>query len=122
MNKRRTGAEYEQHAARFLEEQGMEIVATNFRCRSGEVDLIFRDGAYLVFAEVKYRTTDRYGESVEAVGIRKQRTIARVSAFFLLRNGIPQDTPIRFDVLALDAADDGMTGIRWIKDAFQVNL
>ena len=122
MNKRRTGAEYEKRAAEYLKGQGAEIVASNFRCRSGEVDLIFKDDAYLVFAEVKYRTSCRYGDPAEAVDLRKQRTIARVSSFYLLRYGLPQDTPVRFDVLALNAADDELLRIRWIKDAFRINL
>ena len=50
----------------YLESQGMKILERNFRCRTGEIDLIARDGTCLVFVEVKYRTTDRYGSPLEA--------------------------------------------------------
>ena len=56
-NKRRTGGCYEAAAAAYLEKQGLVILRKNYRCRSGEIDLIARDGRYLVFIEVKYRNT-----------------------------------------------------------------
>ena len=56
-NKRRTGGCYEAAAAVYLEKQGLVILRKNYRCRSGEIDLIARDGRYLVFIEVKYRNT-----------------------------------------------------------------
>ena len=52
-NQRRTGAIYEQKAGAYLESQGYEILEYNYRCRSGEIDIIARDGEYLVFCEVK---------------------------------------------------------------------
>ncbi|MBQ2250778.1 MAG: YraN family protein, partial [Lachnospiraceae bacterium] len=54
-NKRTTGSHYEQQVAAFLQKQGFEILEMNFRCKSGEIDIIARDGSYLVFVEVKYR-------------------------------------------------------------------
>ncbi len=56
-NKRQTGAAYEEQAARFLLEQGYQILERNYRCRQGEIDVIARDGSYLVFVEVKYRSS-----------------------------------------------------------------
>ena len=53
----KTGAEYEQKAGAYLEEQGYEILEYNFRCRAGEIDIVARDGEYLVFCEVKYRAS-----------------------------------------------------------------
>ena len=52
MNKRKTGTEYEELAARWLTGKGFEILEKNYRCRIGEIDLIARDGRYLVFVEV----------------------------------------------------------------------
>ena len=122
MNKRSTGAKYEQLAADHLRSHGARIIETNFRCRSGEVDLIFRDHETLVFAEVKYRTNSRYGCASEAVTPQKQQTIVRVGSFYLMRYGFSTDTPVRFDVIAIDAEEDGQLRINWIKDAFRANL
>lgn len=113
MNKRKVGASFEKTAARYLEEQGYRILESNYRCRMGEIDLIGRDGRYLVFAEVKYRSDASCGDALEAVNARKQKTIRRVAQFYLLTHHLPEDTPCRFDVV-------GITGkkISLIKDAF----
>ena len=73
----------------------------NFRCKFGEVDLIAEKDGYLVFVEVKYRSTARYGMPSEAVDARKQRRICNVASFYLYRNHLPADTPVRFDVAAV---------------------
>lgn len=99
-NKRGTGAEYEQKAAEYLESRGYEILCRNFRCRIGEIDLIARDGSYLVFVEVKYRVNARMGEPKEAVDDRKQRKISRTAAYYCMRHGISPERPCRFDVAA----------------------
>ena len=80
MNTRQTGNVYEQMAADYLEKQGMRILERNFRRgRNGEIDIIGRDGKYLVFVEVKYRSGDEKGNAAEAVTTAKQRTICRVA-------------------------------------------
>ena len=66
MNKREVGAAYEEAAAVFLEKNGVRILERNFRCRQGEIDLIGRDGEYLVFFEVKYRKNADAGFPAEA--------------------------------------------------------
>ena len=66
-NKRKTGAEYEEKAASWLEKQGMRILEKNYRCREGEIDLVAMDGSYLVFVEVKYRRDQHAGHPAEAV-------------------------------------------------------
>ena len=53
MNRRQTGTAYERRAGEYLKEQGYELIGYNFRCRQGEIDIIARDGRYLVFVEVK---------------------------------------------------------------------
>lgn len=102
MNKRRTGTSYEIIAADYLQSQGYQIIRQNYRCKLGEIDLIATDGRYLVFVEVKYRTTGEKGFAAAAVDYRKQRTISRVAAFYLVQNRLPEDTPCRFDVVAID--------------------
>lgn len=122
MNKRKTGAKYEEMAARYLAAHGVRILEQNFRNRYGEIDLIARDGKYTVFIEVKYRTGSGAGEPEEAVDYRKQKTICRLSDVYRRKHRLSDETPIRFDVLAI--LTDGRaavledTDIRWYKDAF----
>ncbi|MDO5540020.1 MAG: YraN family protein [Eubacteriales bacterium] len=113
MNRRTIGSTNEQKAAEFLEKQGMQIIARNYRIRSGEIDLIAKDGAYLVFIEVKYRASERRGTPLEAVNVSKQKVIVRTARHFMMKYGYHTDTPCRFDVI-------GILGdqIQYIKNAF----
>lgn len=112
-NKRMTGSCYEELAAAFLTRQGYQILERNFYCRQGEIDLIARDGRYLVFVEVKYRKSGRSGAPAEAVNTRKQRRMSHAARYYLFSHGYPEETPCRFDVAAIQGAE-----IRLYKDAF----
>lgn len=114
MNKRNIGTKYESIACEFLERQGYEILERNYRCRIGEIDIIARDGIYLVFLEVKYRAKDGCGQAVYAVSLKKQQVISRVAAFYLLKNRLSESTPCRFDVVAIDG-----NKLRLYKNAFE---
>ena len=109
---RKIGSCHEEEAAAFLKKQGLFIVTKNFRCKSGEIDLIVRDGKYLVFVEVKYRSNKESGYASAAVDYRKQKRISQAAQFFLLRYGYGEP-PCRFDVVAIDGEQ-----IQWIKNAF----
>ncbi len=100
-NKRVTGSRYEEMAAAFLHQKGYRILERNFRSRQGEIDLIAQDGPCLVFVEVKYRRNLQSGYPEEAVDERKQRTIRRVAEYYLYSHGYGEDTPCRFDVVAI---------------------
>lgn len=112
-NKRQTGSCYEQKAAAYLEEQGYCLLEQNYYCRLGEVDLIAREGGYLVFVEVKYRSTSGFGTAAEAVDRSKQRRIYQCAEVYMKHHGISFCHPVRFDVLAVDGTD-----ITLIKNAF----
>lgn len=114
MNKRKIGSITEEMAAVYLKEQGVHIVEKNFRNRYGEIDLIGYDGAYLVFFEVKYRTTCRSGCPEEAVGLQKQKQICRVADYYRCTHRISLQTPIRYDVIAME-----QDTIRWYQNAFE---
>ena len=116
-NIRKLGSDYEELAAAWLAEQGFEIVTRNFRCRSGEIDLIAWEGKYLVFVEVKYRSGGGQGDPADAVTFAKQRSISQVAALYLLRNQLPDDTPCRFDVVAVSPS-----GIQLYRDAFPYRM
>lgn len=100
-SRRTVGSHYETVAEKCLKDQGYEILERNFYCRQGEIDLIAKDGDFLVFVEVKYRKTLNQGDPMEAVDNRKQRRIVRAASYYLWKNGISQDIPCRFDVVAL---------------------
>lgn len=102
MNKRQTGAVYEQKAKEYLSSKGYQILECNFRNRNGEIDIIAKDGDALCFVEVKYRTTNDFGSPLEAVGWNKQNQIRRVAQYYMMKHHWNEWTPCRFDVIAFE--------------------
>ncbi len=100
-SKRSVGTAYEEKAAEYLQSRGYFILCRNFRCRQGEIDLIAREGGYLVFIEVKYRKSAGNGRPEEAVTLEKQRVISRTADYYRLRQGYGEETCCRFDVVAI---------------------
>ncbi len=90
----------EDAAANYLKRQKMKILERNYSTPVGEIDLIVRDGRYLVFVEVKTRSGVGYGSPAEAVGLRKQRQIVRTAKWYLNDAGDRGLQP-RFDVVAV---------------------
>ena len=80
-----------------------EIVARNFRCRAGEIDLVALDGRALVFVEVRSRHGERRGSGLESVTARKQQQVVRVAQYFLAGRGW-SEREARFDVIGIDFA------------------
>lgn len=113
MNQRNVGSTYEKAAGYYLEQQGYEILQYNYRCRSGEIDLIARDGEYFVFCEVKYRKSSAKGSPLEAVGIKKQRAIQKAALHYLTVHGLTS-VPCRFDVIGIENSS-----VTLIKNAFE---
>ncbi|MCD7818730.1 MAG: YraN family protein, partial [Lachnospiraceae bacterium] len=105
MNKRGIGTEYETRAVEYLEKMGYHIICRNYRCRRGEIDLVAGYEDYLVFIEVKYRGNNRSGSAAEAVDTPKQRRIIRVARWYLMEHHIPENHPVRFDVVAFDGKE-----------------
>lgn len=95
------GTAYEKLAGAYLEQQGYEVLEYNYRCRIGEIDIVARQGVYLVFVEVKYRADNAAGNPLEAVTAAKQRTISKVASYYCLTHGYGTYTPCRFDVAAI---------------------
>ena len=90
----------ENAAAAWVERAGLRIVERNYRCRSGELDIVAADGETVVFVEVKLRHAPF--DPLEAVDERKQRRVSRAAFDFLMRRGM-LDRPARFDVVAVEA-------------------
>ena len=113
MNNRATGSDKEIQAADYLKRQGMRIVEHNFRCKLGEIDLIGWHQDYLVFVEVKYRSSNVKGSAIEAVDERKQRRICRVADYYRNSHRIESQAGVRYDVVAIQG-----DRIEWITNAF----
>jgi putative endonuclease len=103
--RQRLGARGEQLAADWYAARGYDIVARNWRCREGEIDLIVARRGDLVFCEVKTRTSDRFGVPAEAVTPAKQRRLRVLAARFLAEHDRRVDGggrgALRFDVVAV---------------------
>ncbi|MCX5741399.1 MAG: YraN family protein [Proteobacteria bacterium] len=97
------GSRNEQRAEQALVAKGLTIVARNYRCDLGELDLIVRDGSTIVFVEVRSRADDQHGHAAEMVGTRKQRQVSRVASFYLEAER-PTYQRTRFDVVAITGA------------------
>lgn len=113
------GIQGEELAASYLEQAGLKIVARNYRCRGGEVDIIARDGKTLVFVEVKSRRNLAYGVPQLAVTPFKQRQISKAALTWLAKNR-QQDVPARFDVIAILLTSNCSHRIEHIRNAFDL--
>lgn len=126
--KRNFGQLQEQIAAEFLIANGLELLFTNFHCRLGEIDLIMLDDDTLVFVEVRYRRSDKFGSAVESVGHRKQTRLLRCAQYFLISHNLSDKLPCRFDILGLSPGQNYKEAslpsatvgpqIEWLKNAF----
>ncbi len=113
------GAWGEMLAAEYLRKKHYQVIATNYRCRFGEIDLIVSNKRYLVFVEVKLRKTDKFASAYEHVDTRKQNKIRTTAEMFL--SEYQTDLQPRFDVVEVYAPDGSMTRdpkINHMEDAF----
>ena len=115
-NKHATGQAGQDAAEKFLQNKGYEVLARNYRLRTGEVDLILRDGTYIVFVEVKFRKSLGYGLPREAVGHVKQQRIINTAMHYLTRHNLTE-SDIRFDVVEV-LQQHGRLYASHIEDAF----
>lgn len=109
----------ERLAERYLAARGLTIVARNFRCRLGELDLVCLDAGELVVVEVRQRATRDFGGALASVTAAKRRRIIRAAAVFLSRFGRWRAHAVRFDVLGVEGRIDAEPEIIWLKAAFQ---
>ena len=109
----------EELASAFLERNGLKIVERNFRCKSGEIDIIARDGKTIVFIEVKSRRTLTYGVPQLAVTPFKQRQISKAALTWLSKKRL-HDSPARFDVIAILLNNDYSHQVEHIRNAFDL--
>jgi putative endonuclease len=100
----------EARALAYLERHGMTVVARNYRCRRGEIDLIMQDGETLVFVEVRQRGRMFHGGAAASITPAKKEKLVLTAQLYLQRYRVPP--ACRFDVIAIDGND-----IAWIRDA-----
>lgn len=106
LNRRARGTEAEQLAIVYLERRGYRIIDVNWRCKSGEIDIVANDGDVWVFVEVRSRTAGlRYGGAAEAIDWRKQRKVRAVATAYMHRHRL-DEVHIRFDAVAITYSTD----------------
>ena len=108
-------------ASELLRKKGYSVLAANYRCRMGEIDLIAQKKEYIVFVEVKLRKNDAFAEALEYVDLRKQTRIKTAASLFLCQHE-ELDHQVRFDVIEIYAPQGMETRkpkIRHLEDAFQ---
>lgn len=113
MLKQLLGKSAEGRAEKMLKDAGLVILARNYRCRLGEIDLIAQEGDTLVFVEVRCRSRSDYGSAAESITPAKQRRILAAARHYLA--GLARTPPCRFDAVTLDAGGEPV----WLKAAFE---
>jgi putative endonuclease len=111
-----TGAQAEDLARTYLERAGLTLLARNYRCPQGEIDLVMGDHGTIVFVEVRYRRSNRFGSAAESVDPRKRARLVAAAQHYLLNH--PGDRACRFDVMALSGND---IQVEWIRSAFNAD-
>ena len=120
MNRKQLGDWGEALVAAYLRKRGYRILASQYRCRFGEIDLIAENRKYLVFVEVKLRKSPDFAQAMEYVDKRKQERLKITAAMYLGQN--PTELPARFDVIEIYAPNGTETlhpEIHHMEDAFQ---
>ena len=116
---KKTGDDAERIAERFLTRHSLKLVARNYRCRYGEIDLIMQDCESLVFVEVRLRKPLRgkvdFGGALASITTSKQAKIIATAQHYLA--GMRQLPPCRFDVVLLNGLN--VTNVEWLKGAFE---
>lgn len=109
----------EELALQHLKANGLKIIARNYRCKMGEIDLVMLDGPTLVLIEVRCRSSKDYGGAAASVDWAKQRRLVRAAEHLLMKRADLRRYPARFDVVAITTGEPD-TKIDWIKSAFSL--
>jgi putative endonuclease len=112
------GQAAENIAADFLRAKGLEILERNYLRRLGELDIVARDGEVLVIAEVRTRSSDRYGGAAASVDARKQQRIIRAASQLLQQRRDLARLRVRFDVITVSEMDREPPRVEWLQHAF----
>ncbi|MCX7041447.1 MAG: YraN family protein [Gammaproteobacteria bacterium] len=119
-DRQQAGASAEDAALAFLQAEGLVLLARNARYPFGEIDLVMRDEATLVFVEVRFRRPSRFGGGALSVDATKRRKIARASQAWLSSHKQYSEAGCRFDVVAALPGGNGIE-CEWIRAAFTLD-
>lgn len=108
------GQQAEELACAYLIQQGLQLVAKNYRTKMGEIDLLMMDKDALVFIEVRYRQSKNFGSGMETVTYTKQKKLIKTAQYYLQQQRLTDKVPCRFDIIDIS----NHTDIEWIKNAF----
>ena len=100
-----------------LKRRGYKVLLRNYECALGEIDLIAKEKGFLVFVEVKTRSSDQMGSPAEAITPDKRRQIVRVAKYYLKRYGV-YDVACRFDVAAVSIPPGQEPVVEILESAF----
>lgn len=118
MNRQAAGHTWEAVTRDYLEQRGLRILKQRYSCRLGELDLVCRDGATLVIAEVRARKRDSITSVIDSIDRRKQRKIILATRHLLMRNPAWHMEPLRFDIFAVSDIDTATPRFKWLRNAF----
>lgn len=113
------GQKGEELATHYLQDKGYKILAQNYRCIFGELDIVAMQRSVLVFIEVKTRSSNNFGSAASAVNYRKQQQISRAAQHYLTENSY-NDCDARFDVVAITRGTKDQFEVDHIVDAFEL--
>lgn len=113
-----SGKAAEALARRHLEQQGLRLLAQNWHCRRGELDLVMLDTDTVVFVEVRYRRHTAWGGAIESVDARKREKLTMAAMHFLQQESRWAKHPCRFDVIAINNHGSAPPQLNWIQNAF----
>ncbi len=106
------GKKAEDVACSFMQQNGLTLIQRNYQCRFGEIDLVMQDDDTLVFVEVRYRSSGKFGGAIESIDANKRRKLVFAANHYLQNSAC--DQPARFDVVALAPNQPP----QWICNAF----
>lgn len=121
--RRHTGNAFEQLAANYLIDQGLELLSSNYQCKLGEIDLIMKHREVLVFVEVRYRLNSDFMSPVVSINPRKQQKLLRTAQAYLKQHHLTDAVPCRIDVVGI-TPDRRVNGYNfdWITNAIQPGI
>ena len=115
-NKRMEGSRYEPRAARYLEQKGMDVLELNYRCRTGEIDIIAENGEYLAFVEVKTRKPNSLTSGFDDVTAKKQARLIQTAAVWCAEH--PTELQPRFDIACVVMQGKQILSVDYLENAF----
>ncbi|SEN30526.1 putative endonuclease [Pseudomonas sp. ok272] len=114
-SRQQSGRDAEGLALKHLQQQGLRLLAQNWLCKRGELDLVMLDGDTVVFVEVRYRKNTQWGGALDSIDARKRQKLILAAQYFLQSESRWADSPCRFDVVAMDSTANDLN---WLRNAF----